>query len=756
MSKRRRDNRSERSGESSSAAPPEPAGVSGSVLEGSGARSGAASAAGPGPGDGGWLAALAALVPGLVALGLYWLTLAPTVATGDSGELTTVAVNLGLAHPPGYPTFTILGHLFSWLPLEDPARRVNLMSAVLSAIAVGTSVVLSGRLILAAAASVAAPAADLAGRHGRAARSGRAALAAAQARPDRTASPVLVWLAAAIGGLSLALSTGFWRYSLVAEVFALSNLLAVVVLLLMLEWSRQPDRMRYLWAAALTSGLALTNQQTIVFAAPALITLLVIGIQRYQAPIPGRRIGRPVPWRAIGIAVGLGVVGLLPYLYLPLAAAAGAATPWGDPTTPGGFLGIVTRSAYGTFSFTVRDTSGSPLEHLALFGGYLLNAFTLPGIALGIVGFAWLAAKRGGEALALGLWILITGPLFLLIANPPLSDPVTRGVLERFYLLPSLPLAVMIAVGAWRACTAIAQRIPAAPATARAAGLAAAAVLVAAQGVLAAVRLPEVDESDNRVAERYAGDLLASLPAEAILLMRSDENFTSVSYAQGVRGLRPDVLAIDVELLKIASYVEDIEAANPDVFIPFAQYDGGRATSLGSFIDEILGDRPVYLAGALEEDLSTRFDLVDEGLVDRIHPDGEEPDPLAALRADPGIFERLNPPQRPYPESTWEAAIAANYADVAFDTGVALQALGPQANADEVERLYRAAIALTPSLASAYKNLGLLYQANGGPASEIIAVWEEYLELRPDDPEAGAIQSAIDRLRSGATPAPSS
>ncbi len=66
------------------------------------------------------------LLPGL----LYWRTLAPTVFAVDSVEFTTGAYTLGLVHPPGYPTYLLLGRLFLSLPVGDFGYRLNLMSAV--------------------------------------------------------------------------------------------------------------------------------------------------------------------------------------------------------------------------------------------------------------------------------------------------------------------------------------------------------------------------------------------------------------------------------------------------------------------------------------------------------------------------------------------------------------------------------------------------------------------------------------------------
>ncbi|MBW2698952.1 MAG: DUF2723 domain-containing protein, partial [Deltaproteobacteria bacterium] len=41
----------------------------------------------------------------------YILTLAPTVASSrDSAELALATIELGVAHPTGYPLYTLLGH----------------------------------------------------------------------------------------------------------------------------------------------------------------------------------------------------------------------------------------------------------------------------------------------------------------------------------------------------------------------------------------------------------------------------------------------------------------------------------------------------------------------------------------------------------------------------------------------------------------------------------------------------------------------
>src|ERR1700724_966195 len=58
---------------------------------------------------------------------LYFLTAARDIVVGDTPELITAAVTFGVAHPPGYPLFSMLGHLFSLLPFGSIPFRVNLL-----------------------------------------------------------------------------------------------------------------------------------------------------------------------------------------------------------------------------------------------------------------------------------------------------------------------------------------------------------------------------------------------------------------------------------------------------------------------------------------------------------------------------------------------------------------------------------------------------------------------------------------------------
>ena len=79
---------------------------------------------------------LPALLVFLAAFGIYLSTAAPSVLWADAGELQAVALRGGVAHPPGYPSFVLLGQLFGRVLSGDPAHRITVMSGFIGACAV--------------------------------------------------------------------------------------------------------------------------------------------------------------------------------------------------------------------------------------------------------------------------------------------------------------------------------------------------------------------------------------------------------------------------------------------------------------------------------------------------------------------------------------------------------------------------------------------------------------------------------------------
>src|SRR3712207_9470294 len=76
-----------------------------------------------------WGAVLVGVGIAAVVFALYVRTLAPTVlgfdppGVFDSAMLQAAVYVLGIGHPTGYPTYMMLTHLFTYLPVGDVAYR---------------------------------------------------------------------------------------------------------------------------------------------------------------------------------------------------------------------------------------------------------------------------------------------------------------------------------------------------------------------------------------------------------------------------------------------------------------------------------------------------------------------------------------------------------------------------------------------------------------------------------------------------------
>ncbi|MGB3342162.1 MAG: DUF2723 domain-containing protein [bacterium] len=68
---------------------------------------------------------------GVLFLVVYLFSLCPTVYLIDSGELAAVSYTLGIAHPTGYPLYTLISYFFAHLPGEA-IFNLNLLSAFIT------------------------------------------------------------------------------------------------------------------------------------------------------------------------------------------------------------------------------------------------------------------------------------------------------------------------------------------------------------------------------------------------------------------------------------------------------------------------------------------------------------------------------------------------------------------------------------------------------------------------------------------------
>ncbi|MEK7592118.1 MAG: DUF2723 domain-containing protein [Patescibacteria group bacterium] len=207
---------------------------------------------------------------------VYFSTLPKSIGYGDAGLLAAAAATLGVPHPPGFPSYMILAHIFTLLPFGTMLFRLELLS------------VLSSLLLLL----------------------------------------LLFWylkkhtgtLPALFSCLALAGSYGFWSQSLNVETFLLTNLVIVCVMILVeLSFSQKKNVL----LAGILFGIGLGLNPIVIAVVPSLLYF---------------SFARPGLAKLILFSCAAGVMGLISYSYLPLRATAHPFVNWSDPSTLDRFL----------------------------------------------------------------------------------------------------------------------------------------------------------------------------------------------------------------------------------------------------------------------------------------------------------------------------------------------------------------------------------------------------------------------------------
>ncbi len=262
-------------------------------------------------------------------------------------------------------------------------------------------------------------------------------------------------LAAALTFL-LGLTRTVWFHNVVPEVYS-ASFAAQIGLILVAVWRPLTDPRRRVLLLALIGGAAVAHHRMVIFLTPGLI--YAIWPEWWAA-------FRREPCRtlfALIMAFPVGLVGFLPYLYLPLRAAAGAAWVYGDPSTWAGFWHEFTGaeaaflmrlpSDFAALLADVADTARILGAELTPIGALILTLVALIGVRrregrvliLCAAGYLiWLAALHRvvmPEAVAMPVIAVLVASIALLPAPPRLDwRPIAvMGLAVGVYLTPPRP-----------------------------------------------------------------------------------------------------------------------------------------------------------------------------------------------------------------------------------------------------------------------------------------------------------------------------
>lgn len=471
---------------------------------------------------------------------IYLSTLAPSVLQIDTGELAAVQAIAGVAHPTGYPLFTMLGYLFLQIPLPfSKIFQANLLSAIYCSLSIAF-IIKSVSLFF--SVSLAPKTAAVKSRKG-----GKAAPAVQVTftEAERTAASIFT-------AFVIALNSTYWMQSTSTEVYSLQALLFSVILFAAARFlaADNPGKKECFFLAG-AAALGFTNHMTTLLIIPGLIYL-------YFAKMGfGKESLKKIPSMLI---LSAGIIAAV-YSYLFICAGQNPPLNWGDTTSLENFFRHLSGKQYQVWLFSSVEEAK---KQLSLYISELPSVFAYLPLLFSAAGLIFLYNQNR----RLFHFLLITyifGVLYTI--NYSIHD------IESYFLLSHVILGIYTGFGALRIMQFLKARSIDFAASAGALGLIAA--------VMFTLNFGKVNSKGIYVFEDYTKAALGALPQNSILFSYQWDYLVSPAYYfQMVEKYRNDISVIDKELLRRSWYFKQIDRNHPGML-------AGVKSEVNSFIQEL-------------------------------------------------------------------------------------------------------------------------------------------------------------------------
>ena len=445
----------------------------------------------------------------IIPFAVYFITLAPSVTFIDSGELATVASKLGVAHPTGYPLFTILGNVFTRIPIGDEIFRLNLMCAVFSSL----SAMVFFNIVLMLGVRIVDEMKDV-----------------------KISESDLLNLCLS-GSLILAFSKTFWDTANAIEVYSLHTLLIVSCLYLILKASGEISdkgilsRDRYWLAFAFVLGLSFTNHLSTVFLSVGCLYL-------YFASNGFRELSlKRILYMVIPFLLGLTV-----YAYI-IVRADNNVISWGNPHNFENFWRHFTGKQFSVWMFTSFENAGKQLSYFTK--SFPMEFIVFP-LLLAIPGL-FLLFKEAKRTFYFTLLLFVFCILYAI--NYDIYD------IDSYFLLAFIVAGIWISMGMLWITTKIKNNLS---------NIGFAFLLIPVLPLI--LNFEKADESKNYFVDDYTMNVFKSADQNAIIMSTQWDFWISSSiYQQFVRNIRPDIAVIDKELMRKSWYFDYLKKHYPDL-----------------------------------------------------------------------------------------------------------------------------------------------------------------------------------------------
>lgn len=477
---------------------------------------------------------------GLIFICLYSISATPTpTGIADADELVQTSYFLSVAHPPGFPLFTLLGHIgISILGfLVNPAYAGNLLSGFYTSISM-VFFYLTGKKLY---------------------KSQTKALAATT-----------------LFGLSYFI----WIYATVYEITSFTLLLATVTLHFGLDWYQSSSSKSYLltWIFA---GLLLSHFHPAILYFPALLWLI---IAQKKVSLKSFSIGF-FSLILTTVIASLSLLLLNPNAPISWDLSSGI-QGWWHHFTRQDYIGIDEESGilYQTTFAVPQLLNLTAFQSYVLYFNMLLNHFNLIAILIIIPGIYYLWKKDRVLFWFCTLLFLISGPLFaayMQISSYTFQANLLTGIAERHLILGDLALAMFILPGILQI-----QRLVKSKQIFT-------VLLLTATGLQFWSNKDILFKPESR-SFNYSlqKQKVLDVPPNSLIICSTDVDCYTLWYITRVEQIRPDVIVLSHVPVYSSHYLK----SNPDIY-PFDQTANPGYLSL--LIAHNFHQRPIYLTSGI-------------------------------------------------------------------------------------------------------------------------------------------------------------
>lgn len=492
---------------------------------------------------------LIGIVLGIVASVVYILTLEPTVSFWDCGEFIATSYKLQIGHPPGAPLYQLIAHHFCLLA-GDNVSHIAYCCNLLSAIAGGVTVSFLYWSIL----TIVAP--------------------MREGRKQNKASLIVP----AVGALCYLFCDTAWFSAVESEVYSLAMMFCSIIFWAALRWYNCKDSEnapRWIILIAFLCGMGVCVHMMVLLTLPA-VAVIVLCKKKNRKNIA----------KTCCFALFFFVIGLTPYLIVPIRANANPPINCGNPCDIKKFKSYIAREQYEKAPLYPRmwrhrngdDTnaaqwSGGDTTFVGnlryyttyqlgfMYGRYIVDNFIarknkksgntvwyiIP-IVLAIIGIYELGRTNKKRFWWVMVLFLTSGPLLNFYLNHPCYEPRDR---DYVYVLSFYAISVWIAAGSLWIWDQFHQKKKAAAAVSL--------VLLAGPAMMAAGNWSDHDRSRRFTALDSASNILNSCDKDAILFTWGDNDTFPLWYAQQVEGKRTDIQIANVNLIGYHRFFQILE-----------------------------------------------------------------------------------------------------------------------------------------------------------------------------------------------------